>query len=109
MTIFFAVLIWKKAPAAIGAMLDKQIAEIAQQLNEAEQLRLDAASLNAEYEAKLADAAKEADDLPARAAAAAAAPDAKAKADPPAMPRPPQHTHEPRPPPRADTSLGGET
>src|SRR3546814_8161426 len=63
MTIFFAVLIWKKAPAAIGAMLDKQIAEIAQQLNEAEQLRLDAESLKAEYEAKLADAAKEADDI----------------------------------------------
>src|SRR3546814_9787731 len=62
MTIFFGVLIWKKAPAAIGAMLDKQIAEIAQQLNEAEQLRLDAESLKAEYEAKLADAAKEADD-----------------------------------------------
>src|SRR3546814_10953909 len=81
MTIFFAVLIWKKAPAAIGAMLDKQIAEIAQQLNEAEQLRLDAESLKAEYEAKLADAAKEADDMRARAEAEAEALVAKAKAD----------------------------
>src|SRR3546814_3053632 len=37
MTIFLAVLVWKKAPAALGAMLDKRIAEIKQQLSEAEQ------------------------------------------------------------------------
>src|SRR3546814_18469992 len=63
MTIFFAVLIWKKAPAAIGAMLDKQIAEIAQQLNEAEQLRTEPETLHAENDAKTADDAKEADNL----------------------------------------------
>ena len=57
MTIFFVVLIWKKAPAAIGAMLDGKIAAIAKQLSEAEQLRLDAESLKAEYEAKLKAAA----------------------------------------------------
>ena len=62
MTIFFVVLIWKKAPAAIGAMLDGKIAAIAKQLSEAEQLRLDAESLKAEYEAKLARAAKEAEE-----------------------------------------------
>src|SRR3546814_13877855 len=79
MTIFLAVLVWKKAPAALGAMLDKRIAEIKQQLSEAEQLRLDAESLKAEYEAKLADAAKEAGELRARAEAEAEALGAKAK------------------------------
>src|SRR3546814_3264384 len=72
MTIFLAVLVWKKAPAALGAMLDKRIAEIKQQLSEAEQLRLDAESLKAEYEAKLADPAKGAGELRARAEASAA-------------------------------------
>ncbi|AMG74629.1 F0F1 ATP synthase subunit B family protein [Sphingopyxis granuli] len=81
MTIFLGVLVWKKAPAGIGAMLDKKIAEIARQLSEAEQLRLDAESLKAEYEAKLAHAAKEADDLRARAEAEAEGLVAKAKAD----------------------------
>ncbi|WP_257550103.1 F0F1 ATP synthase subunit B [Sphingopyxis sp. DBS4] len=81
MTIFFVVLIWKKAPAAIGAMLDGKIAAIAKQLSEAEQLRLDAESLKAEYEAKLARAAKEADELRTRAETEAEALVAKAKAD----------------------------
>jgi len=81
MTIFLAVLIWKKAPAALGAMLDRRIAEIRQQLSEAEQLRLDAESLKAEYEAKLADAAKDAGELRTRAEAEAEALVAKAKAD----------------------------
>lgn len=81
MTIFFVVLIWKKAPAAIGAMLDNKIAAISKQLNEAEQLRLDAESLKAEYEAKLARAAKEADELRSRAEAEADALVAKAKDD----------------------------
>lgn len=81
MTIFFLVLIWKKAPAGIGAMLDKRIAEIGKQLDEAEQLRLDAEALKAEYQAKLTDAAREADEMRARANAEAEALVAKAKAD----------------------------
>ena len=81
MTIFLVVLIWKKAPAAIGAMLDGKIAAIAKQLSEAEQLRLDAESLKAEYEAKLARAAKEADEMRDRATAEAEALVAKAKDD----------------------------
>src|SRR3546814_11436645 len=54
---------------------------ISKQLKEAEALRLDAESLKAEYEAKLADAAKEADEMRARADSEAEALVAKAKAD----------------------------
>src|SRR3546814_16872288 len=58
-----AILLWKKVPALIAGMLDNRIAEISKQLKEADALRLDAESLKAEYEAKLADAAKEADEI----------------------------------------------
>ena len=81
MLVFIGILIWKKVPAAITGMLDNKIAEISKQLKEAEALRLDAESLKAEYEAKLADAAKEADEMRARADAEAEALVAKAKAD----------------------------
>ena len=81
MLVFLGILVWKGVPKAIGAMLDKRIAEISKQLNEAEALRLDAESLKAEYEAKLADAAKEADEMRTRADAEAEALIAKAKAD----------------------------
>lgn len=81
MAIFIGILLWKKVPAMVAGMLDNKIAEISKQLNEAEKLRLDAESLKAEYEAKLAGAAKEADDMRARADAEAEALVAKAKAD----------------------------
>ena len=81
MAIFIAILLWKKVPALIAGMLDNKIAEISKQLKEAEALRLDAESLKAEYEAKLADAAKEADEMRARADSEAEALVAKAKAD----------------------------
>ena len=81
MAIFIGILLWKKVPALVAGMLDKKIAEISKQLQEAEALRLDAESLKAEYEAKLADAAKEADDMRARAEAEAEALVAKAKVD----------------------------
>ena len=81
MAIFIAILLWKKVPALVAGMLDNKIAEISKQLKEAEALRLDAESLKAEYEAKLADAAKEADEMRARADAEADALVAKAKAD----------------------------
>lgn len=81
MALFIAILLWKKVPALVAGMLDNKIAEISRQLNEAEQLRLDAESLKAEYEAKLAHAAKEADELRARADAEAEALVAKAKVD----------------------------
>lgn len=81
MAIFIGILLWKKVPAMVAGMLDNKIAEISKQLKEAEQLRLDAESLKAEYEAKLADAAKEADELRARADAEAETLVAKAKED----------------------------
>ena len=81
MAIFIAILLWKKVPALVAGMLDNKIAEISKQLKEAEQLRLDAESLKAEYEAKLARAAKEADEMRARADTEAEALVAKAKTD----------------------------
>jgi F-type H+-transporting ATPase subunit b len=56
----FALMIWKKVPAAIGKALDKKIAGIRQQLDEAAQLRAEAEALRAEYEAKAAQADAEA-------------------------------------------------
>ncbi len=81
MAIFIGILLWKKVPAMVAGMLDNKIAEISKQLKEAEQLRLDAESLKAEYEAKLARAAKEADEMRARAEAEAETLVSKAKAD----------------------------
>ena len=52
MVVVFAMLIWKKVPAAIGKALDEKIAAIRDQLAEAEALRKEAEALKAEYEAK---------------------------------------------------------
>lgn len=56
----FAILIWKRVPAAIASALDKKIGSIRQQLDEAAQLRAEAEALRAEYEAKAASADAEA-------------------------------------------------
>src|SRR5687767_10231592 len=56
----FAILLWKKVPAAIGSALDRKIATIRDQLEEARQLRADAEALKAEYEARAAAADAEA-------------------------------------------------
>ena len=55
-----AIMIWKKVPAAIGVALDKKIAGIREQLDEASRLRAEAEALRAEYEAKMAAAEGEA-------------------------------------------------
>ena len=47
-----AIMLWKKVPAAIGKALDKKIAGIREQLDEATRLRTEAEALRAEYEAK---------------------------------------------------------
>ena len=52
----FAILLWKKVPAAIGKALDRKIAVIRQQLDEAAKLRAEAEALRSEYEAKAAAA-----------------------------------------------------
>jgi F-type H+-transporting ATPase subunit b len=74
----FGIMLWKKVPAMIGAILDKQIAGIKEQLDAASKLRAEAEALKAEYEAKAKSAttdaeamkvaaAKEADDIVAQA------------------------------------------
>lgn len=60
MIVVIAILLWKKVPAAIGRALDKKIAGIREQLDEAAQLRAEAEALKAEYEAKAAKAGEEA-------------------------------------------------
>jgi F-type H+-transporting ATPase subunit b len=60
MVVVFAILIWKRVPAAIGSALDKKIASIRGQLEEAAQLRSEAEALKAEYQAKAAAAEAEA-------------------------------------------------
>lgn len=55
-----AILIWKKVPAAIGGALDKKIASIRGQLEEAASLRSEAEALKAEYQAKAEAAEAEA-------------------------------------------------
>lgn len=67
MAVFFAILIWKKVPALIGKALDDRIAGIRSQLDEAAKLRAEAEALKAEYQAKLANAEKDAAALKSRA------------------------------------------
>ena len=56
MVVVIGVMLWKKVPAAIGRALDKKIAGIREQLDEAKRLRAEAEALKAEYEAKAAAA-----------------------------------------------------
>ena len=63
----FAIMLWKKVPAMIGAALDKQIAGIKEQLDAAAKLRADAEALKAEYEAKAKSAASDAEAMKAAA------------------------------------------
>jgi len=61
MLVVIAIMLWKRVPAAIGKALDKKIAGIREQLDEAAQLRAEAEALKAEYEAKAAQAGAEAE------------------------------------------------
>jgi F-type H+-transporting ATPase subunit b len=71
MVAVFLLMIWKKVPSAIGKALDKKIAGIRQQLDEAAELRAEAEALRAEYEAKSAQADAEAATMIERARAEA--------------------------------------
>jgi F-type H+-transporting ATPase subunit b len=77
----FAILIWKKVPAAIARALDSKISLIRDELAEAETLRKEAEALKAEYEAKSASADKDRAALLERARHEAGEIVAKAKAD----------------------------
>jgi F-type H+-transporting ATPase subunit b len=56
----FLLLIWKRVPRLIGSALDKKIAGIRAQLDEAAQLRAEAEAIRAEYQARAAQAEAEA-------------------------------------------------
>jgi F-type H+-transporting ATPase subunit b len=71
MVLVLALLIWKRVPALIGQALDRKIAGIRAQLDEAAQLRAEAEALKAEYEAKAAQADAEAATMIERARAEA--------------------------------------
>nr|TFG54535.1 MAG: ATP F0F1 synthase subunit B [Hyphomicrobiales bacterium] len=58
--IFFGILIWKKVPHTVLGMLDSRAAAISKELNDARQLREEAAALLAQYKQKQAEAEKEA-------------------------------------------------
>jgi F-type H+-transporting ATPase subunit b len=60
MLVIIAWAIWKKVPSAIGKALDKKIAAIRDQLDEAKALRAEAEELKREYQAKAAAADSEA-------------------------------------------------
>ena len=77
----FALMLYVKVPAIVAGMLDKQIAEIRKQLDDAAKLRAEAEALKAEYEKKVRDAAKDADAMRAAADEEAKLIVAKAKAD----------------------------
>lgn len=77
----FAIAAWKKVPGALTRGLDKSIAEIKKQLDEAKALRAEAESLRAEYAAKIANAEKDAAAMLEHARHEAEAIVAKAEAD----------------------------
>ena len=81
MLVVFAILAWKKVPAAIGKALDGKIALIRDQLAEAEALRKEAEALKAEYQAKAQSAEAEAAAMIERAHGEAGEIVAKAKSD----------------------------
>ena len=75
------LMVWKKVPAAVGKALDKKIALIREQLEEAESLRKEAEALKAEYQAKAQAADSDAKSIIERAEAESKAIVKKAKAD----------------------------
>ncbi|HYD14445.1 MAG TPA: F0F1 ATP synthase subunit B [Allosphingosinicella sp.] len=81
MVAVFAILLWKRVPSLIGKALDKKIAGIREQLDEAATLRAEAEALKAEYEAKSAQAGAEAATMLERARAEADSIVSKAEAD----------------------------
>lgn len=81
MIVVLAILVWKGAHAAIGRSLDKKIAAIREQLDEATKLRQEAEALRSEYQARQAQAEGEAQSILTHAQAEAAAIVSKAQAD----------------------------
>jgi F-type H+-transporting ATPase subunit b len=76
-----ALMLYMGVPAIVAGMLDKQIADIRKQLDEAAKLRTEAEALKAEYEKKVRDGAKDADAIRAAADEEAKSIIAKAQVD----------------------------
>lgn len=85
MAVLLGVVVWKKVPSAVLGGLDKKIAEIKAQLDEAKDLRAEAEALRDEYAAKIAGAQKDAASMMEGAQREADAILAKAEADSEAM------------------------
>jgi F-type H+-transporting ATPase subunit b len=81
MIVVIGIMVWKGVPRAIGRALDKKIASIRTQLDEAAKLRAEAEALKAEYEGRAAVARSEAASIVAHARAEADTILAKAKED----------------------------
>ena len=81
MLVFLLILVAKKVPALITAMLDKQIAAIRQRLDEAQKLRAEAEALRDEYARKIADVENQTREIVAHAEDEAKALIAQAKTD----------------------------
>lgn len=81
MIVVIAIIIWKRVPSAIGHALDKRIASIRHQLDEAAKLRAEAEALRNEYQAKAAAADAERQTLLDRARQEAEAIVEQAKTD----------------------------
>ena len=60
MAVLLLIMVWKKVPAMVTSGLDKQIAAIREQLDEARALRAEAEQLRADYAARIASAEKDA-------------------------------------------------
>ena len=85
MLALIAIIVWKKVPVSVAGGLDKKIAEIKEQLDEAKTLRAEAEKLRDEYAAKIASAEKDAEAMMEGAQREADAILAKAEADSDAM------------------------
>lgn len=85
MLVLVLIMLWKRVPGMIAGGLDKKIAAIKQQLDEAKELRTEAEMLRAEYAAKIAGAEKDAEAMLANARTEADDILAKAEADGKAM------------------------
>ena len=81
MIVVFAILIWKRVPAAVTKALDDKILVIRKRLDEATSLREEAEALKKEYEKKAKAADKEVTAMIDRAKSEAEAIVAKANAD----------------------------
>ena len=81
MLVFLGIVLWKGGVRAVTGMLDRQIADIRKQLDDARQLRAEAEKLRDEYARKIADAEMSAAEMTAHAEGEAEAIVAQAKLD----------------------------